>query len=278
MRPTANTGATKFLSTLSLRRATCVIELIERRLVFLSTLSLRRATSPIDVPQYQILISIHALLAESDNFRCSVKCAICNFYPRSPCGERPHNTRNNCIDYYISIHALLAESDGCGQYCIHARGISIHALLAESDPPIMIRQPTPSRFLSTLSLRRATESQPPCARPTRDFYPRSPCGERRHEKIQNACACLFLSTLSLRRATRRGASESIGTLHFYPRSPCGERRAKLNIRQIQKIISIHALLAESDWDWFFTGTLNPKFLSTLSLRRATHLKSLWLRR
>ena len=36
---------------------------------FLSTLSLRRAT-PMDVPQYQILdISIHALLAESD-VRC----------------------------------------------------------------------------------------------------------------------------------------------------------------------------------------------------------------
>ena len=79
---------------------------------------------------------------------------------------------------------------------------------------------------------------------------------------------------------------------FYPRSPCGERRAGLNIRRIQKIISIHALLAESD-----EGHKKPKcrlghfyprspcgerhgadllscfgrstFLSTLSLRRAT---------
>ena len=55
-----------FLSTLSLRRATPTAERNDKHNVFLSTLSLRRAT-----PQYQILddtsgISIHALLAESD--------------------------------------------------------------------------------------------------------------------------------------------------------------------------------------------------------------------
>ena len=33
-------------------------------------------------------ISIHALLAESDNMEMRVICAIVNFYPRSPCGER----------------------------------------------------------------------------------------------------------------------------------------------------------------------------------------------
>ena len=58
-------------------------------------------------------------------------------------------------------------------------------------------------------------------------------------------------------------------MYFYPRSPCGERHSGyLDTRQLCAI-SIHALLAESDaidkWDKndFY------KFLSTLSLRRAT---------
>ena len=58
----------------------------------------------------------------------------------------------------ISIHALLAESDDEDMILEEQTEISIHALLAESDPPSMIRQPTTSRFLSTLSLRRATVS------------------------------------------------------------------------------------------------------------------------
>ena len=60
------------------------------------------------------------------------------------------------IDVTISIHALLAESD-------HLHGneqphfsISIHALLAESDALGAVTSPAVRRFLSTLSLRRAT--------------------------------------------------------------------------------------------------------------------------
>ena len=55
-----------FLSTLSLRRATNDrIALIPHQ-QFLSTLSLRRATFSVAVPQHVVVISIHALLAESD--------------------------------------------------------------------------------------------------------------------------------------------------------------------------------------------------------------------
>ena len=57
---------------------------------------------------------------------------------------------------------------------------------------------------------------------------------------------LFLSTLSLRRATLN-----------LPSSP------------IDKNISIHALLAESDKLVSMLNSPNGKFLSTLSLRRAT---------
>ena len=102
-------------------------------------------------------------------------------------------------------------------------------------------------FLSTLSLRRATVKIGIDFIDGINFYPRSPCGERHHYLIPK-----------------------IGTLHFYPRSPCGERRQIKQTCRAETSISIHALLAESD-------VLNPLetliiliFLSTLSLRRATH--------
>ena len=59
---------------------------------------------------------------------------LINFYPRSPCGERPNN-------------AAREEEHS---------GISIHALLAESDRARVLQQKWPGQFLSTLSLRRAT--------------------------------------------------------------------------------------------------------------------------
>ena len=56
----------QFLSTLSLRRATTTIITICTVLKFLSTLSLRRATALDLLGWLRVLISIHALLAESD--------------------------------------------------------------------------------------------------------------------------------------------------------------------------------------------------------------------
>ena len=56
-----------------------------------------------------------------------------------------------------------------------------------------------------------------------DFYPRSPCGERRRHRGNDRCP-----------------------IHFYPRSPCGERPVQIIIIVVDALISIHALLAESD--------------------------------
>ena len=62
--------------------------------------------------------------------------------------------------------------------------------------------------------------------------------------------------------------------NFYPRSPCGERRGwTLNINGPMKI-SIHALLAESDVNKVPNQGKIDKFLSTLSLRRATKFVNL----
>ena len=80
-------------------------------------------------------------------------------------------------------------------------GISIHALLAESDLRATCGPAGGRTFLSTLSLRRATGIGFSLVLLTPNFYPRSPCGERRAANCQ-----------------QRNHQP-----YFYPRSPCGER-------------------------------------------------------
>ena len=70
----------------------------------------------------------------------------------------------------------------------------------------------------------------------------------------------FLSTLSLRRATGNPARRPIGRRHFYPRSPCGERLKLFAKRLGNALISIHALLAESDLLW-----RRPKLKTSISI-------------
>ena len=108
-------------------------------------------------------------------------------------------------------------------------------------------------FLSTLSLRRATRKWEMMFDTDIDFYPRSPCGERRARALAQTTH-----------------------FHFYPRSPCGERPARINVLARLMSISIHALLAESDCQ--IQSALSPQFafLSTLSLRRATSDGGTWL--
>ena len=103
------------------------------------------------------LISIHALLAESDGRKRQDLSLDSHFYPRSPCGERRGTLSDTSDVTAISIHALLAESD--------EQSASYNAYLEE--------------FLSTLSLRRATGTLSDTSDVTANFYPRSPCGERR---------------------------------------------------------------------------------------------------
>ena len=147
--------------------------------------------------------------------------------------------------------------------------ISIHALLAESDLWVLRKVPILSIFLSTLSLRRATS---PCVgwlHIVYNFYPRSPCGERQSSRRLIHHLSKFLSTLSLRRATPCILSYSEVIADFYPRSPCGERPTPPKHGRKRPKISIHALLAESDFPIVPAELTMLVFLSTLSLRRAT---------
>ena len=126
----------EFLSTLSLRRATCEMISIER----CSSISIHALLAESDeranrFPNAPPQISIHALLAESDGQQCL-----------------PYRTPRR-----ISIHALLAESDPLTSRAKAIAAISIHALLAESDPGKLNKLAGLKLvFLSTLSLRRAT--------------------------------------------------------------------------------------------------------------------------
>ena len=149
--------------------------------------------------------------------------------------------------------------------------ISIHALLAESDRHILIPLRWMTSFLSTLSLRRATD--------------RSWRKQSNHHK--------FLSTLSLRRATRiepdqvPGYTISIHALlaesdprfrfaplpaaYFYPRSPCGERLLTAAcIFLSMPFLSTLSLRRATCYFPHFSALL--QFLSTLSLRRATPMR------
>ena len=153
-------------------------------------------------------------------------------------------------------------------HCGQNERISIHALLAESDAYGRINDISRLIFLSTLSLRRATQRQIEFERYSdisihallaesdeRNhlfsgwicyFYPRSPCGERPGNASGIHTHWEFLSTLSLRRAT-----------------------AVADLSKWDIGISIHALLAESDDKPAQPAPAAVQFLSTLSLRRAT---------
>ena len=62
--------------------------------------------------------SIHALLAESDGSGFARLASGAFFYPRSPCGERPWQRGSRITYVEFSIHALLAESDNLSVFHI----------------------------------------------------------------------------------------------------------------------------------------------------------------
>ena len=192
-------------------------------------------------------ISIHALLAESDKITDILKRIVSNFYPRSPCGERLASNAAAIRENTISIHALLAESDNFG----------------------MLQRCPLKRFLSTLSLRRATlrdlcddmylvisihallaESD---ADVTAVRITEKPISIHAllAESDQTIPASSIIKTISihalLAESDHPKMSDHPHNTNFYPRSPCGERQGiDRNIANGQS-----------------------KFLSTLSLRRAT---------
>ncbi len=212
---------------------------------FLSTLSLRRATG-LGVGLYLTTeISIHALLAESDRLCTILYSCPGNFYPRSPCGERLAKQLDRSPPLtFLSTLSLRRATVGASQGA-NIEHISIHALLAESD--LRVVDGSKSSIISIHALLAESDNRGPYhVKRHKNFYPRSPCGERPNSH-----------------------GERQGQHDFYPRSPCGERRYVPVWALRVTSISIHALLAESDNVGLDQNAASIAFLSTLSLRRAT---------
>ena len=170
----------------------------------------------------------------------------------------------------ISIHALLAEGDvhyrvtGTGHlvnfyprpprggrrataaFCPGFICISIHALLAEGDKALT--QETITFIISIHALLAEGDDS---------------------RQMQVNRDNVFLSTPSSRRATCRRSSAVVPATYFYPRPPRGGRRCFVILKSRDRLISIHALLAEGDRSRSSTSIRGMKFLSTPSSRRAT---------
>ena len=127
-------GVFLFLSTLSLRRATCASPFS----IFWICHFYPR--SPCGERHLQHLpyganscISIHALLAESDSVGHRFAAFPLYFYPRSPCGER-RTLRRTCGGFLLFLSTLsLRRATVFSTLSALSTDISIHALLAESD-------------------------------------------------------------------------------------------------------------------------------------------------
>ena len=218
-------------------------------------------------------ISIHALLAESDSKDPCIHTSCWNFYPRSPCGERPY------------LNCFVQK---------HTEKISIHALLAESDRHWQTGQSRTRHFYprSPCGERRTKTA---LTSTVLNFYPRSPCGERLNSKGQHTHGKNISIHALLAESDSPKERKEVSSMNFYPRSPCGERRptktcgcrmtiflSTLSLRRAtadrlqpehDSLISIHALLAESDGGRNKHKGQALEFLSTLSLRRATAIVS-----
>ena len=217
---------------------------------FLSTLSLRRATLS-GSSRATVLVFLSTLSLR----RATQSGAL----PQPP----PH----------ISIHALLAESDkGPAKTAKANRNFYPRSPCGERLGPVSFFNTFP-KFLSTLSLRRATQFEPPIKTHRQDFYPRSPCGERRAQEASNRTARQISIHALLAESDNEIPYQRKIDQHFYPRSPCGERplAPEQNTTKQRNFYPRSPCGERRHLSKF--NTSQRVFLSTLSLRRATSSKT-----
>ena len=193
-----------------------------------------------------------------------------NFYPRSPCGERPlTDDVSTGGKIFLSTLSLRRATEIQLEFN-SLESISIHALLAESDRSVSYTVTPPSPFLSTLSLRRATYCHLPGTSYSRIsihalLAESDPMTAPPRHKMST-----FLSTLSLRRATVPCWALYSSSRYFYPRSPCGERQLEVLYADGP---TMHFYPRSPCGERLVLRAVSSSlviFLSTLSLRRATH--------
>ena len=239
---------------------------------FLSTLSLRRATQAANgLANAPPEISIHALLAESDTRRTYHKDESQEFLStlslRRATGILAISLRIVFAEFLSTLS--LRRATAFSFALLYSTTISIHALLAESDPRSSPSASMMALFLSTLSLRRATSKlhKNICVW---GFLSTLSLRRATTTATHTTTASKFLSTLSLRRATAADAEANAAadaqiSIHALLAESDDQLKAKqqeltaflstLSLRRATVVlfvhfcdiaISIHALLAESD--------------------------------
>ena len=146
-----------FLSTLSLRRATSLPLSLTSISIFLSTLSLRRATQSSAKSTPEEEISIHALLAESDNLAPKPNTKATEFLSTLSLRRATREPTAFRTPHHIFLSTLSLR-----------RATNSLPLSLTSIVYFYPRSPCGER-LETIC----------CWRCNGYFYPRSPCGERR---------------------------------------------------------------------------------------------------
>ena len=212
---------------------------------FQSTLPVWGATILLCYRRPHAIISIHAPRVGSDYRKSITLYWSTDFNPRSPCGERHRQDRNE-------------QSTGSFQSTLPVWGAtSLFLLLHTLDPDFNPRSPCGER--------RSPDNAPDT---WRDFNPRSPCGERQVNGVtllgnfdfnpRSPCGERRLIQYKLTRIN-----------YFNPRSPCGERLHKNSFYRVASIISIHAPRVGSDVHITATLTSGVLFQSTLPVWGAT---------
>ena len=213
------------------------------------------------------IISIHALLAESDPGSLTQLLERKYFYPRSPCGERPLDRCNGQGPDDFYPRSPCGERPKAQDEYKDTVTISIHALLAESDiadctkfyafGDFYPRSPCGERPMATASKNRYLH-----------FYPRSPCGERRMSRCTVAGSCRISIHALLAESDINVMRNMSVSCDFYPRSPCGERPRRGGQASASANFYPRSPCGERHIAKY-PRHLRRSFLSTLSLRRAT---------
>ena len=223
----------------------------------------------------RLAISIHAPRVGSDTSCLTRSQPLYDFNPRSPCGERRRPGDSDRAGKNISIHAPRVGSDqdfvikapapapfqstlpvwGATRCPRHPSGkhraISIHAPRVGSDNGSTGERNTSGRFQSTLPVWGATELDAVKEQLTKDFNPRSPCGERPLPGLHPCERRLFQSTLPVWGATM-DAVDTFDNGRFQSTLPVWGATQDFRIGQIICIISIHAPRVGSDEAEAFT--------------------------
>ena len=215
------------------------------------------------------MISIHALLAESDHLLFAMdKGLTISIHALLAESDRPPSRKTDRLPPFLSTLSLRRATvvmeatkvenqyfyprSPCGERhhipTAHGRAaaISIHALLAESDAILGI----PNQVGTWISIHALLAES--------DLLPR----------YYTDTTSISIHAL-LAESDPRAWPVWSPRPYFYPRSPCGERPTPLAAECDASTISIHALLAESDGQAMLLASIRTGFLSTLSLRRAT---------